>query len=1573
MYCHCNVKTGTRASGQSAAAKYDYISRDGKYAKAGRKEVVHLESGCMPAFASSDARLYWSAADSHERSNGRLFRSLTAALPNTLDASARLELSRRFAAQVTGGELPYTLALHAGRSKQAGVDDNPHLHLVFSERVNDGVERGAEQWFRRASPKKGDPASGGARKTERTKPRSWLEETRSAWAGEMNLAFERAGVDDRATAESHATQLARARAAGDTAAEAHLLLNPPSTHIGPPAKHSWEDRPGRAEALKLDRYLAAEAAAASAEKLRSAHAPDVAAAAEARSQVEELDARIAELEAEAAAGERRARLDAREESVRATSQGGQWLDEEYQSVLARAGGRLTVGERERAVETVEGRLRAALAAREESLMAMSTGSTLLLEEYGEGGAAADAQSFADRESVLERVARRVDEELGAREEALRSIPLGRQHLPAAEQAGDGGGEPPTPAERESTVRAAERRVGEELDRREARVHAGTGDGRLLDEASEELTERGAVSGDGGLAERARVVARAETLLEADRAELELEEAELLKDATGEELLRNARRDVLGAADDGRAAQTLADGWTVIDQASAAKARVEALGIGGMDLYHAHLADIDPEWGVDGTATTTRADQDAALSAAESDVARLERLRAVLPDEAAAARFREVLDDSPGQGRFDTAALDGALASGEREREERAAAVGERLAAREESVRATSQGGQWLDEEYQSVLARAGGRLTVGERERAVETVEGRLRADLAAREEALMATSTGSTLLGEEYGEGGAAADAQSFAKRESVLERVARRVDEELGSREEALRSIPAGWRHLSAAEQARSAGAAGEPPTPAERESTVRAAERRVGEELDRREARVLAATGDGRLLAEASEELTERGAVSGAGGLAERARVIDRAEDLLAGEHAGLEVEEGALLKDAAGKEFLRNARRDVLGAADDDLEAETLVDDWAVIDQASAAKARVEALGTGGMDLYHAHLADIDPKWGVDGNATTTRADQDAALSAAESDGARLERLRAVLPDEAAAARFREVLDDGPVRFDTADLDGALAAGERERERAAARRAADLETATSAAQAAAARSDVKLHPDGVRAIYETGETHAAGLAAVERTTEALDAAADQRLPTSTIIGAWNANRSEPGGIASALAAATATATARLEEERAAAEAARRKRQAAIEKRNSRVEEQLADPASARAFIAALDVEDRLWRAGTSPACIDRALDEAELGFGRRKVSAWRHREHQVVLEAEQRHRGVPSAAWRDTVDCFKGQTAAARQGRIVSRQLSDRACVRALAAEKAEPPAPRNLVQRLYDWLRTRLEQLFGRSSDPAAAAAAPGLEASAERRAEAARPPPTAFEERYCREWPEHADDIRRPDFEKLAAGASDRNRLFEREEPHSSSWTTVEPGELPAALAKSAPAWSDKAVEEVTRRTTVGAWDRTERRQVTEAHLSDYENRLPAEYSRSAEWRAILARAEEAVRKVHNGWRYTWADRRKDDRKKRQLEAAAINRACGRDASRLHEKMMAAREAARPDWEVTVRIRTVQQQLIRHEAASRFRQEQEQERARELKRALAQEQEPVADTPRPPKRERPRDQGLLDR
>ena len=85
----------------------------------------------------------------------------------------------------------------------------------------------------------------------------------------------------------------------------------------------------------------------------------------------------------------------------------------------------------------------------------------------------------------------------------------------------------------------------------------------------------------------------------------------------------------------------------------------------------------------------------------------------------------------------------------------------------------------------------------------------------------------------------------------------------------------------------------------------------------------------------------------------------------------------------------------------------------------------------------MDLYHAHQADLDPKWDRKRNDTTTRENIDAALTAAESDAPRLERLRDVLSDEADAARYREELDRVAGQFNTSDLDRVLDTVERER--------------------------------------------------------------------------------------------------------------------------------------------------------------------------------------------------------------------------------------------------------------------------------------------------------------------------------------------------------------------------------------------------------------------------------------------------------------------------------------------------------------------------------------------------------
>ena len=192
---HLKVGFGSRAGGQSARAKNEYIEREGRYAD-DREEREHVEHGHMPAWAQDDPHAYWQAADAHERANGRLYSEVQFALPRELDAGQRRALAGAFAERVCGGErLPYTLALHKGEAETPDKPDNPHAHLMFSERGNDGIARSEEQWFKRHNPTA--PARGGARKSRAAKAGDWLDTTRQAWEQTANRALEQAGRAER--------------------------------------------------------------------------------------------------------------------------------------------------------------------------------------------------------------------------------------------------------------------------------------------------------------------------------------------------------------------------------------------------------------------------------------------------------------------------------------------------------------------------------------------------------------------------------------------------------------------------------------------------------------------------------------------------------------------------------------------------------------------------------------------------------------------------------------------------------------------------------------------------------------------------------------------------------------------------------------------------------------------------------------------------------------------------------------------------------------------------------------------------------------------------------------------------------------------------------------------------------------------------------------------------------------------------------------------------------------------------------------------------------------------------------
>lgn len=188
--CHIAIKQGTRSSGQSAEAKEDYLKRNGKYGgKDGKKkeDVFLAESGNMPDWVKT-SKEYWQAADTFERANGRLFLQVEFALPVELSRETQIELSREFAEKLTGPScLPYTMAIH--------TDDpnNPHCHLMISERQNDGISRSPDTWFRKADAK----SNPGAKKTDEFQKLDSYWNMRLMWAEMANNALERAGRGER--------------------------------------------------------------------------------------------------------------------------------------------------------------------------------------------------------------------------------------------------------------------------------------------------------------------------------------------------------------------------------------------------------------------------------------------------------------------------------------------------------------------------------------------------------------------------------------------------------------------------------------------------------------------------------------------------------------------------------------------------------------------------------------------------------------------------------------------------------------------------------------------------------------------------------------------------------------------------------------------------------------------------------------------------------------------------------------------------------------------------------------------------------------------------------------------------------------------------------------------------------------------------------------------------------------------------------------------------------------------------------------------------------------------------------
>ena len=150
----------------SSKNTFHYLTRTAHFkndAKHDGEVLEWVKSGNMPTWATDRPDLFWAAADKYEIARGRTSSAITIALPNTLTTLQRQALAQDLIQQfATQHQLPFTAAIHTHKSSITG-EEQPHLHLMYSERsLSDGLERLPDQFFSQYRPK--NPTKGGAPK-----------------------------------------------------------------------------------------------------------------------------------------------------------------------------------------------------------------------------------------------------------------------------------------------------------------------------------------------------------------------------------------------------------------------------------------------------------------------------------------------------------------------------------------------------------------------------------------------------------------------------------------------------------------------------------------------------------------------------------------------------------------------------------------------------------------------------------------------------------------------------------------------------------------------------------------------------------------------------------------------------------------------------------------------------------------------------------------------------------------------------------------------------------------------------------------------------------------------------------------------------------------------------------------------------------------------------------------------------------------------------------------------------------------------------------------------------------------
>lgn len=249
---HLRLKNDTQPSGAKVSAKRhadyilredgkshaDYINREGAQ---GEKIDCVFKSSQLPKWAKGSAQKFFSAATRYESKGNRRYKEIELSLPNELTLEQNLEIVDKFIADHLSSHY-YAYAIHEKAGELSG-ERHPHIHIMFSERLIDDVEkiseRPAYKYFRRAArPLKGERVASFERRREHGAPKApkwhdkkYLCEMRADFARIQNEVLAKNGFSIRVDHRSlKAQQREAAERGNDFLAKVYKRM--PESYVG---------------------------------------------------------------------------------------------------------------------------------------------------------------------------------------------------------------------------------------------------------------------------------------------------------------------------------------------------------------------------------------------------------------------------------------------------------------------------------------------------------------------------------------------------------------------------------------------------------------------------------------------------------------------------------------------------------------------------------------------------------------------------------------------------------------------------------------------------------------------------------------------------------------------------------------------------------------------------------------------------------------------------------------------------------------------------------------------------------------------------------------------------------------------------------------------------------------------------------------------------------------------------------------------------------------------------------------------------------------------------------------------